>query len=293
MSGRVSPEILPGRCHPGAFGPGSSPGARPPEHPRQSVDTGETFQPQRTIRVPARGDLQEALDRASPGDLIALEEGATYAGPFRLPRKHGSGWIVITGTSSDTRLPPPGQRVSPSHAPAMPKLVASSGSVIVTEPAAHHYRFVGIEFSPVRGSFLHDLVQLGLNHTDVDDLPHHIIFDRCYLHGDPQKGTRRGIAMNSREHGRHRLLPVGLQGGGRRLAGDCGMERPRALQDRQQFPRSGRRKRVVRRRRSIDRGSRAGGHRDSSAIIWPNRCGGRRETGTSKARSGPSRTSSS
>jgi hypothetical protein len=80
----------------------------------------------------------------------------------------------------------------------MPKLVASSGSVIVTEPAAHHYRFVGIEFSPARGSFLHDLVQLGLNHTDVDDLPHHIIFDRCYLHGDPQKGTRRGIAMNSR-----------------------------------------------------------------------------------------------
>jgi hypothetical protein len=80
----------------------------------------------------------------------------------------------------------------------MPKLVAASGSVIVTEPAAHHYRFVGIEFSPARGSFLHDLVQLGLNHTDVDDLPHHVIFDRCYLHGDPQKGTRRGIAMNSR-----------------------------------------------------------------------------------------------
>jgi hypothetical protein len=75
----------------GAFGPGSSPGARPPEHPRQSVDTGETFQPQRTIRVPARGDLQEALDQANPGDLIALEEGATYAGPFRLPRKQGVG----------------------------------------------------------------------------------------------------------------------------------------------------------------------------------------------------------
>jgi hypothetical protein len=79
----------------------------------------------------------------------------------------------------------------------MPKLVASSGSVIVTEPAAHHYRFVGIEFGPARGTFLHDLVQLGFNHTDIDDVPHHIIFDRCYLHGDAQKGTRRGIAMNS------------------------------------------------------------------------------------------------
>ena len=41
------------------------------------------------------------------------------------------------------------------------------------------------------------------------------------------------------------------------------MERPRALQDLQQFPRSRRRKRVVRRRRSVDSRSRAGRHRDS------------------------------
>src|SRR5439155_6309552 len=32
----------------------------------------------------------------------------------------------------------------------------------------------------------------------MEDLPHHIVFDRCYLHGDPTKGARRGIAMNSR-----------------------------------------------------------------------------------------------
>ena len=191
------PRFSSGDFYSRSFGPGSSPGARLPEGPRQSVDTGESFQRQRTIRVPAHGDLQEALDAARPGDLIALEEGATYEGSFRLPRKQGSGWIVITGTSSDALLPPPGQRVNPSHAPAMPKLVASSGSVIVTEPAAHHYRFVGIEFGPARGTFLHDLVQLGFNHTDIDDVPHHIIFDRCYLHGDAQKGTRRGIAMNS------------------------------------------------------------------------------------------------
>jgi len=191
------PRFSSGDVAPGAFGRGSSSGARPPELPRQRVDTAEAFQRQRTIRVPAHGDLQEALDQARPGDWIALDDGATYEGSFRLPRKEASGWIVITGTSSDARLPPPGQRVNPSHAPAMPKLVASSGSVIVTEPAAHHYRFVGIEFGPTHGTFLRDLVQLGLNHTNVDAVPHHIIFDRCYLHGDPQKGTRRGIAMNS------------------------------------------------------------------------------------------------
>jgi predicted outer membrane repeat protein len=31
----------------------------------------------------------------------------------------------------------------------------------------------------------------------LDQVPHDIVFDRCYLHGDPLRGTRRGIAMNS------------------------------------------------------------------------------------------------
>jgi cellulose synthase/poly-beta-1,6-N-acetylglucosamine synthase-like glycosyltransferase len=41
-------------------------------------------------------------------------------------------------------------------------------------------------------------VQLGDEATSVEALPHHLIFDRCYLHGDAERGTRRGIAMNSR-----------------------------------------------------------------------------------------------
>src|ERR1041384_6813632 len=28
------------------------------------------------------------------------------------------------------------------------------------------------------------------------DLPHDIIIDRCYIHGDPTKGARRGVALN-------------------------------------------------------------------------------------------------
>src|SRR5262249_37044611 len=109
-----------------------------------------------------------------------------------------SGWIVIAARAAVSSLPRPGQRVGPSNASTMPKLVAASNSVIVTERRAHHYRFIGIEFSPAPGTFLRDLVQLGLNETAAEDVPHHIIFDRCYLHGDAQKGTRRGIAMNSR-----------------------------------------------------------------------------------------------
>jgi len=80
----------------------------------------------------------------------------------------------------------------------MPKLVASSGSVITTAPGAHHYRFTGIEISPTPGTFLYNLILLGSPDGSAAGLPHDIIFDRSYLHGDPAKGTRRGIALNSR-----------------------------------------------------------------------------------------------
>jgi cellulose synthase/poly-beta-1,6-N-acetylglucosamine synthase-like glycosyltransferase len=80
----------------------------------------------------------------------------------------------------------------------MPKLTSSSNPVIETEPGAHHYRFVGIEITPARGTLLNTLVELGKgDETSPSALPHHIIFDRCYLHGDPARGTRRGVALNS------------------------------------------------------------------------------------------------
>jgi cellulose synthase/poly-beta-1,6-N-acetylglucosamine synthase-like glycosyltransferase len=81
----------------------------------------------------------------------------------------------------------------------MPKLVAASGSVVSAAPGAHHYRLVGLEIAPEKGVFLRELVQFGSSERDAGALPHHIIIDRCYLHGDPGKGTRRGVAMNSRD----------------------------------------------------------------------------------------------
>jgi hypothetical protein len=148
--------------------------------------------------VKADGDLQAAIDEARPGDAIELEPGATYQGPFRLRRKDGGGWIRI-----GSKTPPPslgaGQHVSIAAAASMPKLVAASGSVVIAEPASHHYRLVGLEIAPVEGMFLHDLVELGYDEARVGDLPHHIVIDRCYLHGDRRLGARRGIALNSRD----------------------------------------------------------------------------------------------
>jgi hypothetical protein len=77
--------------------------------------------------VPAGGSLQAALDRAAPGDVIALEAGATYAGPFTLPRKSGRGVHRRPHRAPDAELPPAGHRIDPTHARLMPKLVSASG----------------------------------------------------------------------------------------------------------------------------------------------------------------------
>ncbi|MBI2188550.1 MAG: glycosyltransferase [Acidobacteria bacterium] len=168
---------------------------RAPELPRVRVDVPQILTSGRTLRVPADGDLQQALDEAGPGDLIVLEPRATYRGPFRLRRKDGEGWIVIASAARD--LPPPGRRVRPADAARMPQLVASSGSVIEAEPGAHHYRLVGLEITSAPGTSLTTLVQLGADQSPVEGVPHHFIIERSYLHGDARLGGRRGVALNS------------------------------------------------------------------------------------------------
>ena len=153
----------------------------------------------KTVTVPAGGDLQAAIDRAAPGDVLMLAPGATYTGPITLPKKAGDAWITIKTAAPEAEFPPAGQRVTPENAKQMPKIVAANGSVIVAAPGAHHWKLIGIEIAPKANVALRDLVDLGGNATSVDGLPHDIAFERCYLHGDKAKGSRRGIALNARE----------------------------------------------------------------------------------------------
>jgi len=167
-----------------------------PAPPRASVDIPQLNTTGRTIRVAAGGDLQKALDEANPGDRIELQPRATYEGPFHLRAKSGDAWIVIT---SSAELPKPGNHVQPAHAALMPKLTSAGDFVVATDPGAHHYRFVGIEFAPKAGSFVTTLIQFGDTEATVDASPHHLIVDRCYVHGDARIGSRRGVALNARD----------------------------------------------------------------------------------------------
>ena len=169
-----------------------------PELPRTRVDTAYPARVGRVIHVGATGDFQQALENAQPGDDIVLEAGAVFTGPFTLPPKNGAAWIVVR-SSAMGRLPEAGRRVSPAQAASMPKLQARWGAVLSAEAGSHHYRFVGIEVHPTANAFLLNVILLGAPTLTKDELPHHMVFDRCYIHGDPKRGSRRGIALGSKE----------------------------------------------------------------------------------------------
>jgi hypothetical protein len=119
--------------------------AATPELPRVFLDTTYATPTGKTIHVPRGGDLQKALETAQPGDVITLEAGATFVGPFTLPNKPGAGWITVRTSAPDSALPPPGTRITPEYSSVMPKLITRAAAAIIsTAPGAHHYRFIGV-----------------------------------------------------------------------------------------------------------------------------------------------------
>jgi hypothetical protein len=122
----------------------------------------------RTVRVPAGGDLQRAIDRARRGDVI------------RGVRLNG--------------------RAGPRQAARLPDLVSpgSGQPAIKTAAGAHHWRLQGLEIR--KTGLVYDLVALGSTGAEQDrraEVPHHLTLDRVYVHGERGGELKRGIALNS------------------------------------------------------------------------------------------------
>jgi len=153
----------------------------------------------RTTTVPAGGDLQAALTNAQPGDVILLEAGATFSGNFTLPAKEGTSFITLR-TASQTDAVPDGTRLSPERASQLAKLRSPNNQpALQTAPGAHHWRILLLEFQANAGG-VGEILALGSGsnaQTSLASVPHDLVVDRCYIHGDPAVGQKRCVALNS------------------------------------------------------------------------------------------------
>lgn len=152
-----------------------------------------------TVPVRAGGDLQAALDRAGPGDTITLEAGATFVGNFVLRPRPGSQLITLRTALSDEDVPT-ATRITPELAGPLAKLRSpNTVAVMRTAPGAHHWRLQLLEFQANAGGN-GTIIELGdgsVNQNSLSQVPHDISIDRCYIHGDQDKGQKRGIGLNS------------------------------------------------------------------------------------------------
>jgi hypothetical protein len=115
-----------------------------------------------------------------------------------LPNKSGSGWIIIRSSAADTSLPPPGTRITPSYSNVLPKIISPTSTPAIKAAAgAHHYRFIGLEIGHRAGSRIFAIVDFDGGQTSLSQVPHNLIIDRCYIHGNPSDNSRRGVSINS------------------------------------------------------------------------------------------------
>jgi hypothetical protein len=161
------------------------------------------------IAVSNGAELQQALDRANPGDTIALAAGATFLPAARensfVLRNRGVAtgqWITIRSADSAfdaNGSVPPATRVSPRNQGAMPRIRATAANIpaIRAEARARGYRLIGLDIGiDPNVTQLGNLVDLGSDSNSIDTKPADIVIDRCYLHGNDTGNYRRGVALN-------------------------------------------------------------------------------------------------
>lgn len=173
----------------------------------------DTPSPGKIFLVKSGDNLQDAINRASCGDTIKLESGASFVGRFLMPKKacDDRHWIIVRTSAPDDSLPAEGTRISPCYAgiaslPGRPAFHCTSvtnkmakvtfaghnSGPILFADGANHYRFIGLEITrePSPASIIALASPDGMVAAD------HLIFDRVWIHGSAQDETRRGLYLN-------------------------------------------------------------------------------------------------
>ncbi len=149
-----------------------------------------------TIVVGPGGNLQAALNQAQPGQTVQLQAGATFDGNFVLPVKTGASYITVRTSTPDSQLPGPNTRIDLTSEPLLATVRSLNAlPALRTAPGAHHWRLIGLRFTTTGGS---DVITLGDGvQQDRALVPTDLILDRIVIRGDPTKGQKRGIQLNS------------------------------------------------------------------------------------------------
>lgn len=170
------------------------------------------------------GDDYDAADLATvwalltPGDVLVLRAGTTFNISSTLSllalANAGNDWIYVI-SSAYANLGTIYQRAGPDDTANMPKINwqgATSSRVIDTEwnaggTKANYWRLMGLEITAdhnTTASTQTGLVGIGRygadKVSDADDQPHHIIIDRCYIHGQSAGNYGWGIEGSCKEY---------------------------------------------------------------------------------------------
>lgn len=182
--------------------------AAKPELPRTFLNTTYPVRTGRTITLLARDDLQDALNKAKPGDEIVLPAGATYSGNFVLPRKpsapgaSSADAVIVVRTSAVGALPA-GRRVRPADTVAMARVMTprNGAEAIGTAPGTSGWRLVGLEITAAPSvTLINRLVRFGdgsAAQSTLASVPSNLVLDRSYVHAGPQLDLRRCIDLQS------------------------------------------------------------------------------------------------
>lgn len=153
------------------------------------------------MAVRSSDELQRALNNARPGDTIQLARGVEYVGNFILPATPaGDSRPITLRTYSDWGLPGNGQRMRPAYAVNLASIRSPNGEpALRTAAGAHHWRILLLEFRGNAGG-QGDVIALGAgdrSQATLESVPHDLVVERVYVHGDVAVGQKRGIALNA------------------------------------------------------------------------------------------------